>query len=360
MRTIADYVALESPTADPNRVDVLADRIETDFREAGGRVVSPTCRPRPVGVRFGSRQPQIGLVFHHDTVWPVGSFQREGVHEGKWYGPGIFDMKANIPLCLLGIRFLREFRPDALPWITLVSSPDEEILGEVSLQQIPALLGPCRWALVFEPPRPDGAFKIRRKGVSRIELGFEGIATHAGNHYPEGKSALKAAARLLLAAEDRCDHENGFTVNAGLLSGGSAANTRPATARMVLDVRVQQETQWRDFLDFLEAYRDPDGVRIHWQRPKLVPPMNAEHEGWHALQRICERLGQPFRLGAAGGGSDGSHLSARGIKVFDGMGVPGAGEHAENEHILPDRLEATFTRNMLLLLTLVENLEKQA
>lgn len=360
LKTIADYVAVDSPTAEPDRVDALAGRIEHDFREAGGRVASPTCRPRPVCIRFGSAKPEIGLVFHHDTVWPSGAFPREGIENGKWFGPGIFDMKANIPLCLLCLRFLKEHRPDALPWIIVVSSPDEEILGEVSLQKIPGLLGPCRWALVFEPPLPGGGFKIRRKGVGRVELRFEGLAAHAGNHYLEGRSALKAAARFLLAAEDLCDHESGFTVNAGLLSGGSAANTRPAHASLVLDVRVKRSSQWRRFLAFLRDYRDPDGLQPIWREPKLVPPMNAEHEGWDWLKLICEGLSLPFGLGEAGGGSDGSHLSASGIKVFDGLGVPGAGEHAENEHILPDSLETVFIRNVLLILTLVENLEKKA
>ncbi|MEM7232775.1 MAG: hypothetical protein AAF517_11395 [Planctomycetota bacterium] len=42
--------------------------------------------------------------------------------------------------------------------------------------------------------------------------------------------------------------------------------------------------------------------------------------------------------GSSGGGSDGSHLSDRGLTVLDGMGIDGAGAHALSEHIRVDRL----------------------
>jgi glutamate carboxypeptidase len=48
-----------------------------------------------------------------------------------------------------------------------------------------------------------------------------------------------------------------------------------------------------------------------------------------------------------GGGSDGNFIAALGVPVLDGLGVDGAGAHAEHEHIIiPDipRRAALLTR----------------
>jgi glutamate carboxypeptidase len=77
--------------------------------------------------------------------------------------------------------------------------------------------------------------------------------------------------------------------------------------------------------------------------------MDARHEGWSILQSICDRLDVPFAKGAAGGGSDGSRLAAVGVRVLDGLGSPGGGEHADDEHINCSRLRESFMRNTTLI-----------
>ena len=353
-QAIKDYVDHESPSGHERRLDELAERIEADCVRLGATIDRPPLNPRPVCARFGSGPARLALVFHHDTVWPLGSFPDRRYEGDRWSGPGIFDMKANIPLVLLALEFIRGCRPKLLEGLVLVSSPDEETMGPVSREHLPPLLGGCRWALVFEPPTAEGAFKNRRKGVGRTEVRFEGIAAHAGNHYEKGKSALAAAARFLLAAEALTDLDRGLTVNVGWLHGGSSVNTRPAAAELGVDVRVMNPGQWRLFQSFVRNYRDPLQTVLTYEEQPLIPPMAAEHEGWAVLEEIQGALGLPFRLALAGGASDGSHLAARGVRVLDGLGVGGGGEHASDEHILAAAVQPCFQRTVLLIKRLLE------
>ncbi|CAK0870864.1 unnamed protein product, partial [Prorocentrum cordatum] len=154
----------------------------------------------------------------------------------------------NLPLVTLSLQYLLEREPRLASRFVLISSPDEEEQGPASREGVPSLAAGCDVALVFEPPKADGAFKDRRKGVGRVQVRWTGRATHSGNQYHEGVSALAAASRLLLAAESRTRAEDGFTVNVGIMSGGSAVNTRPGAAGMTVDVRVTRTEQWEEFL----------------------------------------------------------------------------------------------------------------
>lgn len=346
---IGHIVDMQSPTSEPELCNRVADQIILDLEKLGARIFSEPEHPAVVHGRFGSGPPRLALVFHHDTVWPKNSFPRFGTDGDKFYGPGIFDMKANIPLVMLSLQFWAEHDPPVLDGIVFISSPDEEIMGPVSRGAVHRIGRLCPRCLVFEPGLPGGGFKKRRKGVGRMKISFKGVPSHSGNHYTEGRSALKAAAGFLLDAEALSKPDRGFTVNVGLLSGGSAVNTRPAFATMEVDVRMHDAVEWDRFREFVDSRPKPDGVEPTIEAEPLLPPMNAEHEDWRVLEDICRELGQPFTVGAAGGGSDGSHLSAAGVKVMDGLGTVGAGEHAEHEHILVSGLRDSFLRNTLLI-----------
>jgi len=62
---------------------------------------------------------------------------------------------------------------------------------------------------------------------------------------------------------------------------------------------------------------------------------------------LAAELGYDLKEGAVGGGSDGNFIAALGVPVLDGLGVDGAGAHAEHEHIIVDdipRRAAIVTR----------------
>jgi glutamate carboxypeptidase len=59
---------------------------------------------------------------------------------------------------------------------------------------------------------------------------------------------------------------------------------------------------------------------------------NAELFG--KARSLAAELGFGLEEGSVGGGSDGNFTSALGVPTLDGLGVDGAGAHADHEHII--------------------------
>jgi glutamate carboxypeptidase len=68
-------------------------------------------------------------------------------------------------------------------------------------------------------------------------------------------------------------------------------------------------------------------------RPAM-PRSAANLDLFETARRLAGELGLDLREQAVGGGSDGNFTAALGVPTLDGLGVDGAGAHAEHEHIL--------------------------
>jgi len=348
----------QTPSGNTQQLNAFARKLETELSAIGGSPKVIPCNPRLVCCDFPPCNPGIALIFHHDTVWPMNSFPNQSKSLTKWVAPGIFDMKANLALVLLSLEYLKCYHPEKLQKFRWLSSPDEEILGNVSANELVKMAMECSVALVFEPPLPNGAVKSKRKGCVRLRVTFKGVNTHAGNHYAEGRSALAAAARFLMFAEALTNLEKGLTVNVGLLQGGTSVNTRPGFAEMEMDIRMWSHSDWEKVAKTLGEYQDKEGVLVSLTTLAEIPPMNADHNGWGYLEQACREAKLPFCHGQAGGASDGSRLAPYGVKVMDGLGTHGGGEHADGEHVDLRALEKYFIRNTLLMLKLSNAMEK--
>ena len=67
---------------------------------------------------------------------------------------------------------------------------------------------------------------------------------------------------------------------------------------------------------------------------------------------LAAEIGFELAESAVGGGSDGNFTAALGVPTLDGLGVDGAGAHAENEHIIVDDIPRRTTLLTRLLQTL--------
>lgn len=346
IETTEALVALESPTDDKAAVDRCGAELARRLAAMGGRVttIATSAAGDHVRAEFGRGEPQVLLLGHFDTVWPVGQIAamplaREG---DRLAGPGVLDMKAGIAIGMLATRALFAVAPPADLRVVMLWTSDEETGSRTSRALIETEARQSRAVLVLEPALPGGVLKTRRKGAGEYELLVHGEPAHAGLDPGKGVSAIREIARQILDIERLQDLEGGVTVNVGVISGGSRPNVVAALARALIDVRAPTRED-AERVDAAMRGLTPHlaGARLEIQGGFDRPPMErTEGVAWlYALAReVGAELGQSIAEGATGGGSDGNFCAALGIPTLDGLGAIGDGAHARHEHVLVSAL----------------------
>ncbi len=289
-------------------------------------------------------QGQILVVGHTDTVHARGSVElRPWRHdEGKIYGPGIFDMKANCALIIEVLRAMTELKIAPRFAITVALTCDEEV-GSFSgwpLLEQTAKSADTRYAFVMEPPALGGRVKTGRKGTGIFAMKVEGKAAHAGLEPEKGASAILELARQTERLHSINGSGSGLTVNVGVVRGGTRSNVVAAEAEAEIDVRFSTEAESCEIERMLANVTPIDErTRVFVSGGINRPPLErtpAVIELFEKARAIAARV--DFDLGEAqvGGASDGNFLAALGIPVLDGLGVSGDGAHAVHEHIDAD------------------------
>ncbi len=299
-------------------------------------------------------EKQLLVIGHLDTVWPVGTLQRmpfRQTEDGKVHGPGVFDMKSGVACLVEAVRALnakglRTQRP-----LTILLTCDEEIGSRTSRALVEEEARRAAAALVLEPPIPGGIVKTGRKGVGVFSLRALGRAAHAGLDPSKGINAVVELAHQTLQLAALNDYERGTTVNVGSFNGGTTTNVVPAEATAKIDVRFWTQADG----EYLEN-------AIHSLKPVLPeaqleiggginrPPMPRSPQNialFEHARLLAGELGFELKDGVVGGGSDGNFTAALGVPTLDGLGVDGAGAHADHEHIIASdipRCAALLTR----------------
>ena len=344
---IQSLVGVESPSGDDEGsravVDVLA--------QAASRLTCVDTVERVDVPDFGQHlvikafqklnQQQILMVGHTDTVHSRGSlserpWRREN---GKIFGPGIFDMKANCALAIEVLRTLVDLQATPACGVTLVLTCDEEV-GSLSgwpmIEKV-AKAQPVRCAFVMEPPASNGRVKTSRKGTGIFAIKVEGKAAHAGLEPEKGASAILELARQTEQLHAINLAGSGITLNVGVVRGGTRSNVVAAEAQGEIDVRFSTEAESQEIERILSNLKPIDErTKVFVSGSINRPPMErtaAVVELFEKARAIAADLG--FELGEAqvGGASDGNFLAAMGIPVLDGLGISGDGAHAVHEHI---------------------------
>ena len=350
LQDLVEWVKIETPSQDAAAVNRLADRVEQLAKASaldvervpgtlgfGDILVVRSARPA------GSNEKGILVLAHLDTVHAHGviakqlPLRRDG---DKLYGPGIYDMKSGALMALHALTLAVE-RGTAMP-IDLVFVPDEEV-GSLSSRAFIETLGrEAGYALVVEPARDGGKIVVARKGVALVDVTVRGRASHAGVRPQDGRSAIRAAARLVLELEALNDADRGITITVGTIHGGTGRNTVPAECRLQVDVRVPDEEAAREVMGKIEAMQpiDPD-ITFEIAGQMNRPPFAQSDEGRALFAQaadIAAALGIALEGMSTGGGSDGNFTAAVGVPTLDGLGADGAGAHTFEEHILVSSL----------------------
>jgi glutamate carboxypeptidase len=301
---------------------------------------------------------QLMIVGHLDTVWPAGTLAARPfrIEDGRAYGPGIFDMKAGATIATFALRAIKGLGRRTRRAVTMLMTCDEETGSHFSRPFIEDEARRARAALVLEPPIPGGAVKTARKGGGEYELVVHGKSAHAGNDPRAGVSAITEMAHQVLAINNLMDMNRGTTLNVGVVRGGVLSNVIAAEARAAIDMRFASVEEGHRIEEAMRQLKPRlPGARLEVRGGINRPPLarTPEIAALFAHARgLAAETGYDLREGAVGGGSDGNFIAALGVPVLDGLGVDGAGAHAEHEHILIEDL----ARRATLLARLIETI----
>ena len=344
--TLRALVLIESPSDNKPAVDEAVRLVASLAAGLGGHV--KLHRHKYFGdvleARFGparSRRKPILLLGHLDTVWPLGTLRTMPwrKRDGRFFGPGVLDMKSGVAMALAAIRALSQLgvsRP-----ITLLLNPDEEVGSPVSRPITERLALASQAVLVLEPAQ-GLACKTARKGVGDYRLLVTGVASHSGVDFASGHSAILELARLLQTVAGFTDLRRGLTVNPGVISGGTRANVVAQHAFADIDVRIARASDAARVEKLFRSLRCADpGCKLEISGGINRPPMERK-PGTVALykqaRKLAAELGFQLDEAASGGGSDGNFTAALGVPTLDGLGAVGEGAHAAHESILIDHL----------------------
>lgn len=361
---LKQWVEIETPTRDAAAVNRLADRVEATARNAelvvertagtlGFGDILAVRSPRPAG----SNEKGVLILAHLDTVHATGTIKQDlalRLEGDRLYGPGIYDMKSGALMALEAMKIA--VRAGGHLPIDLLFMPDEEMGSASSRRLIEAYAGNAAYALVVEPARDGGKIVIARKGVAMYDIVVHGRASHAGSKPQDGRSAIRAAARLVLELEAMNDVERGITVTVGTIHVGTGRNTVPAECRLQVDLRLPDGKTAIEVMRKIESLVpvDPD-ITIDIKGGLSRPPFAQSQEGRRLFEHtamLAADLGITLEGVSTGGGSDGNFTAALGVPTLDGLGADGAGAHTFNEYILVSSVVPRTALLANLLLTL--------
>ena len=186
---IRDLVNIESPSCDESGSKDAVDYVESLAREISCISTIERIYRKGFGEHLILRafthlegsDKQILLLGHTDTVHPRGADAKNPtrIEDDKFFGCGIFDMKANCILMLEVLRAYSEFNLSPNRPITILLSCDEEVGSETGREFVEGEAKKSAYCLVCEPSA-NGKVKTGRKGTGWFELRTHGIPAHAG------------------------------------------------------------------------------------------------------------------------------------------------------------------------------------
>jgi glutamate carboxypeptidase len=343
---LRELVQQESPSEDRLAVNAAMSIAERQAREEGAQ--AKRHRQSQFGdvleLRFGpsrTKQKPVLLLGHLDTVWPTGTLTTMPWREadGRYWGPGVLDMKAGVVIALAALNTLREMKL-ARP-VTLLLNSEEEVGSPISRKITERLALESAAVLVLEPAQ-GLAYKTARKGVGQYHVEVTGVGAHSGVDFERGHSAVLELAKLVQTISGFTNLTRKLTVNCGVIAGGTRSNVVASSAYAEVDVRIAKAS---DAAYVEKLFR---GLKVSDPECKLTitgginrPPMERK-AGTIALfkraRAFAAELGFVLEEAATGGGSDGNFTAALGVPTLDGMGAVGDGAHAAHESVVIEHL----------------------
>ena len=298
-----------------------------------------------LGILGGAGHGNVLLLGHIDTVYPVGTAAARPLRiEGdRIYGPGVCDMKGNILAAIYAVEALQALRFNDYGEIRFLCVSDEEINTRHSKDIIQQACQDCQRTLVLEAARDNGDLVSARKGHTWYTLTAQGRSAHAGVEPEKGHNAIVEIAHQILEFRNLSGWREGVTINAGVISGGTAPNVVPDFAQVRFDLRfltdADRKATERRFHELMEQKLIP-GVELTLE---VAPDIKAPMVRTPASLELVEQAGHIAHLldfsvnhVLTGGASDASFTSGYGVPTLDGLGPIGGRDHSPYEYLVLD------------------------
>jgi glutamate carboxypeptidase len=301
---------------------------------------------------------QIVCSGHYDTVFPAGTF--EGVTDlgnGRLNGPGLADMKGGLCLMLEALKAFEASDLKARLGYQIVVTPDEEIGNFASAAALTeAAQSGAHIGMTYEPAMETGAMSGGRKGSSVFDIVLHGKAAHAGRAKDEGRSAIEAAAELVVGLEGLNGQREGVTFNVGKIEGGSAVNIVPDLAVVRFGARAPdaEAAAWAtaQVQKLYERATGRPGISGHLHGGFYRPPKprnSAQQALFSAVHETGQAIGLDLEFVDTGGVCEGNNIFAAGVPNVDTLGVRGGRIHSAEEFVVTESFAERATLSALIL-----------
>ncbi len=301
---------------------------------------------------------QVVMSGHYDTVFPPGTFETiKDLGNGRWNGPGLADMKGGLIVMLEALKAFEAGPLKEKLGYRIVVSPDEEIGNFASARALTeAASAGAHIGMTYEPAMETGAMSGGRKGSSVFDIVLHGKAAHAGRAKEDGRSAIEAAAELVVGLEALNGKREGVSVNVGSIDGGGAVNIVPDLAIVRFGARAPDAdaADWTtaEVRKLFEKACARDGVTGHVHGGFYRPPKPrnaAQHALFDAVAATGSALGLSLEFADTGGVCEGNNIFAAGVPNVDTLGVRGGRIHSAEEFVDAGSFAERATLSALLL-----------
>jgi glutamate carboxypeptidase len=283
--------------------------------------------------------PRALLVGHMDTVFPEGTAAARPftLADGIATGPGVTDMKGGLLALLYGLEAALAAGPLPFERLSVIANPDEEIGSPSSTPHIERVARASEVAFSLECARANGDIVSSRKGTGDYAITVSGRAAHAGVEPEKGRSAILAAAHLVIGLHGLNGRWPGVTCNVGVIEGGIRPNVVADDAVLQVDLRAVERASMDAADAAIRALARAPGV------PEVTVDVELRHRHWpmeklersgrlvDLAQELAGALGFDVRDAATGGASDANTTAGLGVPTLDGLGPIGGMDHSPDE-----------------------------
>lgn len=335
---LSQLVDLQSYSKEKQNINKLLDFIElrfSCFNPQKERIETP------IGdllvLTFFADKPEFSVMLSHiDTVRVSEDPPASKIVGNRLFGSGSYDMKNAVAMFWHILDLFSNFSIFPNKTLKLILTPDEEIGSKHSSEHIINACYGAKGVVIAEPCGPNGAVKIKRKGIALLNAIITGKPAHSGIEPERGADANKALVELINKINHILQKYPDIYFNPGVLAGGVKVNVVSPDSWLDSEMRSFDAKHLVLALDEIKKLECEGAITLKIFTEMSRFPLeftDANRRLYDIAKRVADEIDYPLGTCETGGSSDGSMISPLGIPVIDGLGLKGSGAHTLEEYV---------------------------